>query len=94
MEIKVNWERQEQRFARGENLMVGKWCVGSISPDVVKSEHGNMCVYTDLPGLKKRLKNRLNTEQAKAALENAVAYWFAEANLNTNSGATNEQTNR
>lgn len=86
MEIQFKWERQEQRFARGENLMVGKWCVGSISPDVVKSEYGNMCVYTDLPGLKKRLKNQPTTELAKAALERAVTYWFRQANVKTNPG--------
>lgn len=93
MEIHFKWERQEQRFARGENLMVGKWCVGSISPDVVKSEHGNMCVYTNLPGLKQRLKNRPNTQQAKTALEHAVTYWFTEA-IAAQKGVTNEQVNR
>ncbi|WP_277268291.1 hypothetical protein [Pantoea septica] len=91
MKIKFEWAPQEHRFAQGEKLMVGKWCVGSISPDVVKSEHGNIGIYTNLPGLKARLKNRPNIEQAKAALEHAVNYWFQEANLE---GAPNEQANR
>lgn len=93
MKIEFRWERQQQRFGHGENLMVGKWCVGSISPDIVKSEHGNICVYTNLPGLKTRLKNRPDIEQAKAVLEHAVAYWFQESGISITEGATNDQPN-
>ncbi|WFL66398.1 hypothetical protein [Pantoea sp. X85] len=94
MSIEFKWVPQEQKYARGENLMVGKWCVGSISPDVVNSEFGNVCVYANLPGLKTRLRNRPNDLQAKAALEHAVSYWFQECGLAANQGVANEQNNR
>lgn len=90
LKIEFKWEPQQQRFSRGEKLMVGKWCVGSITPDVVKSEHGNVCVYTNLPGLKSRLKNRPDNEQAKAALERAVTYWFQESGIEVAEGATHD----
>lgn len=81
--IEFRWVEMTGRYQRGEKLFVGKWNVGSIGPDVLKSSNGSICVYTRLPGLKERLSNRENITDAKQALERAVTMWFTQSGVTT-----------
>lgn len=71
------------RTLEGTNrLYAGKWHIGGFyySGLVSKGDPKKYKVYCSLPGLKEVIGHYETEEEAKQNLEQAVTFWFKEAN--------------
>ena len=77
----VVWEQQTHQYAQGYDAKVGKWIVGSVAFDSLRTK-GSKAVHKArcrLPGIKESLGNYEHESEARERVERAVAHWFREA---------------
>lgn len=79
----TEWKKNTGDFELGETFFLGKWKVGSVYYDSLRTR-GDPLAYKatcSLPGIKAHLGTFETTEQAKAKVEFAVNYWVNRAEL-------------
>ena len=82
-EIKMEWKHWAGRYTDREELHLGKWRVGSVHLDGMRSKDDPL-VYAaicPLPGIKEDLGHFATEREAKDRVESAVSYWLAKAGI-------------
>ena len=79
--MEIKWVEKTGQFANGKNAMVGKWAVGSVDWNSMKSQGSNLNYSATimLPGLKNNCGAFESEADARAKVANTIMGWFAMA---------------
>jgi len=81
--MNMKWEKSTLQYTSGENLFLGKWRVGGIHYNSLKSKDDPLKYKATcrLPGIKDDLGHFEDEDKAKSIVEFAVDHWIKGAEL-------------